>query len=49
MSESRLNLPANVSAEKVGTNKFKLYFESGYTGSYSIGYGSASINIKVKA
>lgn len=49
VSESRLNLPANVSAEKVGTNKFKLYFESGYTGSYSIGYGSASINIKVKA
>lgn len=49
VSESRLELPANVTAEKVGSNKFKLYFEEGYTGSYHIGYGSASISIKVGA
>lgn len=49
VSESRLELPANVTAEKVGSNKFKLYFEEGYTGSYHIGYGSASISVKVCA
>lgn len=49
VSESRLELPANVTAEKVGSNKFKIYFEEGYTGSYHIGYGSASISVKVGA
>ncbi len=49
ISLSRLNLPANVTAEKTGTNKIRLYFRDGYTGSYSIGYGSSVINVKVNA
>lgn len=49
VSESKLNLPANVTAEKVGTNKFKLYFEEGYTGSYHIEYGSSKLSITVVA
>lgn len=49
VSESKLKLPANVTAKKVGNNKFKLYFEEDYTGNYHIGYGSASISVKVCA
>lgn len=49
ISKSKLDLPANVSVESISGNRVTLYFEDGWTGSYSIGYGSAVINVKVTA
>jgi len=49
ISKSKLDLPANVSVESINGNRVTLYFEDEWTGSYSIGYGSAVINVKVTA
>ena len=49
ISKSKLDVPSNVNIERVSGNKVTLYFEEDWTGSYSIGYGSAAIKIKVTA
>lgn len=49
VSENKLHLPENVTAKKVGANKFKLYFEKGCVGSYHIEYGSSKLSIEVVA
>ena len=49
ISKSKLDVPSNVSIERVSGNKVTLYFEEDWTGSYSIGYGSEAIKIKVTA
>jgi len=36
-----------VSNEKISGNKVTLYFDEGWTGTYSIGYGSSSIKVEV--
>lgn len=47
ISKNKLDLPANVSVEKISGNKVTLSFEEEWTGSYSICYGNASIDVKV--
>lgn len=49
ISKSKLDLPANVSIEKVSGNKVTLYFDEDWTGTYEIGYGSATLKISVRA
>lgn len=49
ITRSKLDLPDNVSIESINGNRVKLYFEEGWTGTYSIGYESAELKIKVKA
>jgi len=47
ITKSKLKLPSNVSIEKISGNKVTLYFDEGWTGTYSIGYGSSSIKVEV--
>lgn len=47
ISKSNLKLPKNVYVDKISGNKVYLVFEQ--VGWYSIGYGNATINVKVEA
>jgi len=49
ISKSKLKVPANVSIENISGNKVTLYFEEGWSGTYSLGYGSATIKVEVYA
>jgi len=47
ISESKLKIPSNVNVKNIRGNKITLYFEEGWSGTYSIGYSSATIKVEV--